>query len=268
MAEMRVTHLLALLLVVGAIGFVVLTFGGWIAIGWWNKETLNKAVDTGLATASGYTPAKTPSEAMDKFHEAIQARKYKFAANYCTKDYAEYLTRCHTAASSLGAEIDTIRGWGKENGVMTDKLLLVLFRLDPFPKNFKIGPAPKEGGDKKMMGSFLWEPVGFKNQNFTLNFASAVDLQQLDQTMYNNVLLGGLQPSVAKIELVKEGEEWKLKIPTSKQWDMQINNFLDKWKTYHTGLSAFTRDLNRERYADPGSYETEITGRLRSASKR
>jgi hypothetical protein len=99
MAEMKVTHVLIGLVVVGAIAVVVLAFSGYVAIGFLNKKDLNKLVDQGAATVSGYTPAKTPTEAMDKFREAILARKYKFAASYCTKPYAEQLERAHEGAS-------------------------------------------------------------------------------------------------------------------------------------------------------------------------
>src|SRR5207253_2199440 len=96
------------------------------------------------AGAKGYTAAKTPAEAMDKFREAIQNREYKIAGDkYCTKAYAEILSRCHKDASEVGTDHDRIREYAKNKGLMTDKLLFLMHSMDPYPKNFKVGPAPK-----------------------------------------------------------------------------------------------------------------------------
>src|SRR5438309_11190825 len=107
---------------------------------------------------------------------------------------------------------------------MTDKLRITLFRIDPFPKNFKVGPAPKQDGDKKTLWTYVWDPP------FTLDNANAApivenDLKQLDLKMFNNVLfLPGAQQAflggITNIPLVKEGEEWKLDIPMTPAWEM------------------------------------------------
>ena len=99
MAEMKVRNLAMLGCVVVAVGVVVLTGFGVISIGWFNRETLLAFFDKGVATASGYGPAKTPVEAMDFFHKAIQDRKYNVAANYTTKEYAAQLKRAHHGAA-------------------------------------------------------------------------------------------------------------------------------------------------------------------------
>lgn len=60
--------------------------------------------------------------------------------------------------------------------------------------------------------------------------------------MFNNVL-GPPDVFTKGIELVKEGEEWKFSIPTTKVWDTGVSNFLAKHKAYHTGLHQFTIDM-------------------------
>ncbi len=258
---MRVSSVIIVLVLVGAVGFLVLTFGGWMAVGWFRKETFDK----GLAVAQGYTKATTPAEAMDLFRSAIQARNYESASYYCTKDYSEYLKRTHTAAKDLGRELDRIRTFGKEKAILTDKVQIVLHRLDPFPLNFKVGPVPKEDAKGKTVGSFEWQALVLKNPGMVNQIQLQSDVKDFDWTMFENVL--GPPMMFGKVELVKEDDSWKLHIPTNQVWDRGINNFLAKSKTYHTGLGQFAGNMSAERYADPPMFEAEIFSKLRSAAR-
>jgi hypothetical protein len=169
MAEIKVSHLLIGLVLLAAVGGCVLVFVGVLTIPALDifgfktpeigKRDVNKVVDQGAQTVSGYTPAKTPMEAMDKFRDAIQARKYKFAASYCTKPYAEQLERVADGAAQLGEEIDRIEKYADNKGIKSEKLGYLLHQLDPFPKNFKTGPAPVEDAkDKtKAYGTYIFE---------------------------------------------------------------------------------------------------------------
>jgi hypothetical protein len=260
MAEMKVTHVLIVLVLVGAVAAVVLAFSGYIAIGFLNKKDLTKLVDQGANVATGYTPAKTPTEAMDKFRDAILARKYKTAATYCTKGYAEQLERVHEGAALLGEEIDRIERYADNKGIKTEKLGFFLHQLDPFPKNFKTGPAPVEDAkDKtKAYGTYILEPVLLK--------APPTELKDMDASMFFTTLR---PPEVfgAKIELVKDGDDWKLNIPTNALFETRIGEFKNKWKTYHTGLHSLADDLNRERYDTKAGLEADVLGKLRAAKQ-
>src|SRR5262249_37604787 len=176
------------------------------------------------------------------------------------------LRQGHGPARDLGKELDYIRKWGDNKGLVSDKLRIVLHNLDPFPLNFKLGAAPKEDKDgKKAYGGYEWENLPLKRPG-TANFSfNANDLKDMDATMFNNVL--GPPPMFTKIELVKEGEEWKLNIPTNQEWERRLNNFLAKHKTYHTGLQTFATSMSNERYDNPGAFESEIFGKLRNAAR-
>lgn len=272
MPEVRVSHLFIVLFILILIGTPILIFVGYLAIpsfdlfGWktpaLTKKDMEKGLETSLATAAGYTPAKSPAEAMDKFREAIQARKYKFAAVYVTKDYADMLDRTHEGAAELGAVLDKIRNYGKEQGILTDKTTFFLKQLDPFPKNFKAGPSPTKKGDDKAFAKYEWELIGGKvtqQQIFT-------ELENLDKDLYQSVLCPMLifhNP----IEIIKEKESdaWKLKIPTNPKWEETVNYFNSRWKTHHTGLLAFAEGMTRDRYPNPGAFESEVFARLRAA---
>lgn len=263
MAEMKVTHVLIVLVLVAGVAVVVLAFSGYIAIGWFNQQNLKKMVDQGANMAAGYTPAKTPMEAMDKFREAIQARKYKTAASYCTKAYGEQLERAHDGASQLGEEIDRIERYADNKGIKSEKTAFFLRRLDPFPKNFETGPAPKEDEKDKNKAYGTYIVKGTEIQ------AIPSELKEMDNKMFLCVLRPTVLPDgKINVELVKEGEEWKLNIPSTDAFEKNVGYFKDQWRTYHTGLHAIAEDLPRETYTTKTGLEGEVVGKLRSAKAK
>src|SRR5437016_1745434 len=110
--EVRVRSLLILVVVVGGGALIFVFFGSVVAFWAWEM----------WAKARGYTDAKTPNVAMEKFREAIQNRDYDAASRYTTKPYGDYLKQAHGPARELGTELDYIRTWGSDKGLMTDKL--------------------------------------------------------------------------------------------------------------------------------------------------
>jgi hypothetical protein len=270
MPEVRVSHLAIVLVILVVVATPILICVGALAIpsfdlfGWktpaLSQKEMNQGLDVTLATAAGYTPAKSPSEAMDKFREAIHARKYKFASIYVTKEYADMLTRSSEGASELGNVLDRIRGYGKEQGILNDKTAFFLYQLDPFPKNFKGGPAPTKKGDDKAIAKYEWEAIGGKISAQAI----ASELENIDKDMYQNVLM--YKPIFqGQIEIVKDGDAWKLKVPTNPKWEETVNYFNSRWKTHHTGLLAFAEGMTRDRYPNPGAFESEVFSRLRAA---
>ena len=102
---MRVSHLVITVAIVAIFAVPLLVFAGIIGGFWFiTKENMDK----GVAAVKGYTGAKDPAQAMDKFREAIHNRDYKSASYYCTKNYAEMLKKSHDNASELGSTIDNI----------------------------------------------------------------------------------------------------------------------------------------------------------------
>lgn len=269
MPEMRVSHLCIGLIIVVLIGAPILIFFGLVAIpsfdlfGWktpgLNKKNLGEAVDASMATAAGFTPAKNPTEAMDKFREAIKSRKYKFAAIYCTKDYAEMLKRSHNSASELGGMIDKIHNWGDNKKILSDKTKLVLYTIDPFPQNFESGPPPKLEGDDKAYAAYKWEPLKLENLGTNL----VEEMKSMDPRMFQNVL--SFRVFNGKIELVKVGEDWKLNIPINPAWTTEVAHYNEHSKTYVTGLEGFWADINRMQFDSKGAFEGAVLEKLRAA---
>jgi hypothetical protein len=276
MAEMRLSHVIIGLVILVLIGAPILICFGFLAIpaldfGWFKtpeltKKNLTQAVDEGVGAATGYTAAKTPTEAMDKFRDAIQNRKYKYAKVYVTKDYADMLERANTAAYDIGTKLDRIREFGKNNGILTDKTAIFLNRLDAFPKNFGSGKAPEMKGDKAY-GKYEWTFVE-KGVPFD---QIANELKSLDAEMYQMVL-GPPLIFHAQIELIKEGEDWKLNIPVKANpllpaWEKTVAYYIDHYKTHDTALEGFISSMTREQYDTPAAFESAVFAKLRAAKK-
>jgi hypothetical protein len=196
---------------------------------------------------------------MDKFREAIRARKYKFAAVYVTKDYADELERVNTNAAELGEVIDKIRNWGDNKGILSDKSKIALYQVDPFPPTFKVGAAPKIEGNKAY-SFYIWEVPKLDNPatNILLDVKSTMDYK-----MFVHILS---RPAFGpKTELIKEGEEWKINIPMTPEWQAEIGYFNDHAKTYSTALTSFWNDINRDRFESKAKFESELFSQLRAS---
>ena len=258
MAEMKIRNVLMVGCVVVVIGVVALAASGFIAIGWLNKKTLTDLADQGLATATGYGPAKTPVEAMDYFYKAIQDRNYKAAANYTTKEYGEQLKRAHDGASALGRHTDSIRSFANDKQFLNDRLTYAMSKLDPFPRNFKPGPAPVVAGDKAT-GTFVWDPVKYETQN-PLALAADPNFKDFDPRMFDNLLRQpfGIITQVTPVGFVKEGEEWKLYVPSNPGFENNVTYFMERQKAYNTALNGFVTDMNRLRNVTKAEFEGEV----------
>ena len=251
------------LVVVGALVIPKMDLG-WFTTPEVNQKNLNDLANKGVQSATGYTPAKTPSEAMDLFQEAIQKRKYKFAAIYCSKNYAEVLERVGGSAAELGGTIDQIRDYAKEKALLTDHVVIALHKLDPFPKNFKIKGPPVQKGDAKAIGMITWDTLALKDPKTQFDPV----IQQLDMSMFNNVLaLPVSSASLQGIELLKDGEAWKLNLPITPQWEAAANLFNERYKAYQKELGAFKIYMENDRYT-PESFEADVLKAFRDAKPR
>jgi hypothetical protein len=251
---MRVTTLVALLVIVGALvaGFV---FRGWVF----------DRLDASHQYSAGFKPATTPTEAMEKFREAIQQRRYKWAATYVTKDYADILTKTNEPAKAMGELIDHVANYMNDKGLRRDKTILLLHHLDAFPTNFKVYAAPKQTGDRAI-GFFVWEPLSMNNP---LNPGlTQSDVNGLDPRMLTRVLVPVNLISPGGVELVKEGDAWKINPVITPAHVDTVRWYHDHWKTYHTTLNDFRTYMTNGRYDSPQAFETEVVDAIRKANPK
>ena len=264
MAEMRMTTVVGAVVVVGAIGAFAAAAMGLVAIGPLNHDNIWGWFSKGQDKVTGFTPAKTQQEALDKFREAIEVRKYNYAAKYVTKEYAAALNRANEGASELGASIDRVRDYAKTKGTETDKVRFLFFLLDPFPKVLKSGPAPVEK-DKKHYGHYVLEiPKATTNRE-----KLEQELREVDFRMFQTVLALPITSANA-LEIVKEGEEWKLSVPINAAWEQEVAYSNDNWKKYRDALDDFKGWMlnNNNQISTKEGLETEVIETLRKAKKR
>ncbi|MBM4072570.1 MAG: hypothetical protein FJ271_27110 [Planctomycetes bacterium] len=240
---MRMTSLIVLLAIVGGIGYVLIFKRDWI---------FSKAKE-GLQLAQGYTPAKSPREAMELFMKAVKERNYDAASKYVTGDYEEKLRKAHAGASELGGLIDAIHTTIEDKGFKDEKVTFVLYNLDPFPKNFKIGEIKETKDKDKAVGAFVLEQINLGN-------APPPEIKSLDFKMFTNGLRNPVvgpnptKPGVIALEIkaVKKGEgdekQWLIDVPMNQVQHDQILYFTDHYKRYVSGMKEFRDRLRQGRY--------------------
>jgi hypothetical protein len=213
--------------------------------------------------ATGYGPAATATEAVDKFMKAVHKRDLETASHFCTGDYAEHLKRGSAAAAELCPLIDGISEYMKNKGLATDKSITYLHFLDPFPTNFKMGAAPKEK-DAAALGFFLFENIWPGQQVVTANDMFN-ELKSVDPRMYNRVLMPINLTDPRGVEIVKDGDAWKMKFPLPAVQVQALDHFLANYKSYVTGLTVFRRDVTNDRFPGKSDFERELLSVLQKA---
>jgi hypothetical protein len=130
------------------VALVLVLLAGAAGAMWFLPDIRPDFVKPWFRTATGFTEAKTPEEALEKFKRALAARDYETAALYCSGNYKDVLERNKEDARALGLAIDDLRATMKSKELKSDKAQFTLIMLDPFPASFKIDNVKKSGDDK------------------------------------------------------------------------------------------------------------------------
>lgn len=108
------------------------------------------------AKAGDFSPAQTPSEALDKFRECIRNRDYKTAAKYLDGDYREQFSKAADAATKLSEAIHALARDVDTVGLNSPGAKVVLERLQPFPRNFEYEVVrPIKDADYQMLSTLF-----------------------------------------------------------------------------------------------------------------
>jgi hypothetical protein len=250
---MRLRSMIVLLIILVLIGSAV--YIGFRKREWW-MPYFTKA----RQMAEGYTPAKTPDEARDKFRTAVKDRDYESAAVYCTADYADQLRRGAEAATALGKAIDNLEGQMEVEGVKSDKVRIVLRYLEPFPKEIKLSNLEKKGDDKAVVtleedfGGL--QPVNFRSEEWKVDLSV---FRALAGGPEGNLALGQRVP----ITLIREGQgdaaAWKLDIPVKPEDRTRVDTLKDKYKNYVKALEKLQVEVRTDAVT-----KTDLERRLRT----
>lgn len=203
--------------------------------------------------AKGYKPADTPQVAADMFKKAIQAREYEYAADYCTAGYAEQLRRGGPAATEYATALDNLLFQLTERGLVRDELKVVLYNLDPFPKDVTI-TVGKESGDAAE-ATIAFAPPELKGGGLEAG------KWQLKPEM-TQVLVQSLPfktRGTAVVPLKKDAGGWKFDVPVTPLLQTRVGYLNDKYKNYVNPFEIVTQEVKN----DPSTREN-VTSRLRT----
>ncbi|MBA4188860.1 MAG: hypothetical protein C0467_12755 [Planctomycetaceae bacterium] len=198
-----------------------------------------KKADTERAV-KGYKKAETPQIAADMFKEAIKNREFNMAAFYCTTGYAEQLKRGHEAANKLGTAIDNLAYQMNERKLMRDEVKLVLYALDPFPKEFQV-TVGKESGDTAE-GTFVFSGPGMSGDtpsSGTWNMKPEIF----------HVYIRSMKtpkPNTVVAPMKKEAGEWKFDFAADNNLQLRVAYMNDKYMNYVNPMEKVTQEVKNE----------------------
>lgn len=231
-------------LILGAV-LVVIVVGVYLAV--FRRADVARA-------AKGYKAAETPQVAADMFKKAIQAREYDYAADYCTAGYAEQLRRGGPAAAEYATALDNLTFQLTERGLVRDEMKVVLYNLDPFPKDVTI-VVGKESGDA-CDAVFTFAPPALKTgiPAGTAGWQLKADMFQvfLQSMTFKNV-------TTATVPMKKDGAVWKFDLPATPQLQTRVGYLTEKSKNYVNPFEIVTQEVKN----DPSTREN-VTSRLRT----
>ncbi len=191
--------------------------------------------------AQGFTPANTPSEALDSFRKAVKERNYAAAEMYLGGDYAEQFHKGAKNGQNLGVAIDNLSNTMETTGTKSDKVKLVLRLLDPFPASLKVLKV---------------EPVGDKGAYalLTEESGSALEIQgtfqdwKVDPRMFRSLFRS--VPPDGRVELRKEGDsgsgQWKIYLPVTPPLRLCVDYLADNGSNYVNAINRVKEDLKND----------------------
>lgn len=243
---MRVVTLIILLAIGGGIAFCFIHTP--------TREWIFNQFEEAAHRADGFPLAKTPKEAVDLYVRAINERKYKSAARYVTKDYAELLRKADSAGQAVGKQLQRIYNLMEDKGYRTAKVHVVLIEMDPFPADFKIKPDSIKETKTKELAEVVFEqdPKAIPKKGAELTDS---EIKQFDPKMWKKFPLmpkefthekkGGIfVPRKQEIKFEKECECWKIDF---KPQTSECDYFLEHYKRYVEGYKKFADEMIQER---------------------
>jgi hypothetical protein len=191
----------------------------------------------------GYTPAKTPNEALDKFREACKDRDYNVAASYCTGPYLEQISKAADPASELGKQVDALRDLMDDRGVPSKMTKDCLKVLDPFPSNFDVAELKEEGDTATATIKEQEVPAGgWDSVIHELGARSWCKNEDIFRALSRNILPGTppalTRPTVIKLKAEGEGDQrhWKIEFPVTPQLRKSVGRLCDRHRNYVQGI--------------------------------
>jgi hypothetical protein len=215
----RIINITGLSFVFLACGYLVL----------FKREAMADMADS----ARGYPKARSPQECVELFRKAVAARRYDKAAKYCTKDFAEQLTRSADAADVLGEALDDLTARMEQDGISTGDLNLVLFYHDPLPPRLTM--AVKTAGTSEATAI-----LGVSDPRLLSYYPSSWPIDvRFTKGLYAYV--------PGTVRLVLDGEQWKIDVPVSPEQRIQVDALISNHMDYVVVFKKMSEDLQAGR---------------------
>ncbi|MFO0866824.1 MAG: hypothetical protein U0744_19665 [Gemmataceae bacterium] len=196
-----------------------------------------------MNTAGGFTPAKTPDEAVTRFTKAVKARKYKTAATYVTADYAELLNKANDAATEVSGTLDGIMKYMKNKGYESDKALAVLHYFDPLPP--LATSTVTKVDDTTSSANLAVEDPGFSQWGNPANFEPLKGLRPVlfTRPLTPAPIFGNPIVNMSTVKIKKVGDEWKIDVLVTDLQKAAVNDYIANYKALRNGLDGVRQDL-------------------------
>lgn len=232
------------------VGLVVLAAGLFTFV----PVTRPPIVKGWFRAAQGMAPAKTPTEALDRFRAAVKKRDYETAAEFCDKDYREQVLKAAKPAQKLGEAIDSLAYQMDKNGVVNQKVKYVLRLLEPFPKSYRYDV--KEKGNRAVAVLADDEPLP------KLESPLEGDFFVKHGNMVMSLMPNAPGEAWSAVELVKDDAGvWRLQVPVTTRLRLSVDALKDNATNYANAISQ-VRDEVRNNPVTKEQVWNELSKRL------
>jgi hypothetical protein len=258
---------------------------GWFAFPKYRPEFAKKT----LRDLSGYTPAKTPSEAVEKFRDCIRKRDYDTAVLYTGGPYKEYLLMGAEPAAKLAASVDdlayNVNDMAKIN---SPDGKYVLDRMQPFPKDFKFSihepPTDQEfktlyalfpadfpiDSIKTLSGKVAIGQISFDLMQPGENKAGRMNFSQFEGKIFLCLVPnpGEWTKVLGLVGLKEEGNDkdkgWKIYFPMWDDTRQKVDYLKQNYGNYCRALDNVSSSLKHDA-STKADFETELSKQLNDA---
>jgi hypothetical protein len=220
-------HGVKVLIFVGIVGII-----GAALLFTFSPETRPPIVKKYVRQWSGLGPAKTPTEALDRFREAIKKRDYETAAEFTDTDYREQMRKVSKGAKKLGDAIDSLLYNMEKNGVNSPKARHILRMLEPFPKSFKVVDIKESDSGNKAIAKIADDAEGLSPET-----APRADFIRRNRNMILALVPVEFGINFDTLELFKEETGfWKIRLPVTPRLRTSVEALRDNATNYANGI--------------------------------